>query len=668
MSSPNDEWLEPDGLGGFASGTAGGIRTRRYHALLMSAATPPSGRVALVSGVEAWVETPQGNFALTSHHYFPDVRHPDGSERITEFRAEPWPTWIQRLPNGIELEHEVFVPHGLPVVALSWKLRTPGQKVILHVRPLIAARDYHHLQRENPAFRTDLVVRDGCLVFQPYEGLPEIVCISNGEYRHQPSWFLRFLYTEERNRGLDHLEDLATPGELRFDLAHEACLLFAAKGPALPEAPFDGPAAKVRTRLADAERVRRSRYASRLHRAADAFVVQGVRGKTIIAGYPWFTDWGRDTFIALPGLCVATGRLDDAQEILSAWANSVSAGMLPNRFPDHGEKPEYNSVDAALWYIIAVARYLEACSAKQAAVSSAEREAFEETVCEIIDGYLAGTRYGIHVDDDGLVAAGEFGVALTWMDAKVADWVITPRIGKPVEIQALWLNALDFASRFEPRYRPKLERGLASFAQRFWNEEAGCLYDVVDAGHRKGEVEQKIRPNQIFAAGGLPLVLLDKKRTRQVIDKVEAELWTPLGLRTLAPHEPGYAGQYRGGLRERDAVYHQGTAWPWLLGPFVEAWVRVRGSTAEARAEARARFVVPVLEHLDHAGIGSISEVADGDAPHTPGGCPFQAWSVGELLRLEEWVLKDPALRVPPPRASSSAVNRPRRSPSTPGR
>jgi predicted glycogen debranching enzyme len=641
--SRREEWLEPDGLGGFASGTTGLVRTRRYHALLLSAATPPTHRCTLVNAVEAWADTPEGSFALSTHHYFPDVDHPDGADRVASFSADPWPRWTYKLPNGVEIEHEIFVPKGYPMVAVSWKLKTAGAKVGLRVRPLFSGRDYHHLQHQNGAFRFDLVVRDGCLVFQPYEALPEIVCSTNGEYRHQPSWFLRFLYTEERNRGLDHLEDLASPGEIRFALDQdEACLLMAARSPSLPNTPLEGSALKVRNRLAEVERARRARFSTRLHRAADAYVVEGLRGKTIVAGYPWFTDWGRDTFISLRGLCLATGRFDDAQEILSTWANSVSQGMMPNRFPDKGEQPEYNSVDASLWYVIAVANYLELCADK---VSSAEREAFQETVSEILDGYLAGTRYGIRVDEDGLVAAGEWGVALTWMDARVGDWAVTPRSGKPVEVQALWLNALSFASSFDPKYRAHFERGLASFQAKFWNESAQCLFDVIDVEHRKGEVDAKVRPNQIFAAGGLPISLVDEARARRVLDRVEAELYTPLGVRTLAPLEPGYIGSYRGGVRERDCCYHQGTAWPWLLGPFVEAWVRSRGATREARAEARTRFVEPLLQHLDAHGIGHIAEIADGDPPHNPGGCPFQAWSLGELLRLEELVLREPEAR-----------------------
>jgi predicted glycogen debranching enzyme len=307
--------------------------------------------------------------------------------------------------------------------------------------------------------------------------------------------------------------------------------------------------------------------------------------------------------------------------------------MLPNRFSDRGEPPEYNSVDAALWYVIAVHELLA-----RAEVEPAAHARLTDAVAAILDGYARGTRHGIHLDDDGLLAAGAPGLQLTWMDAKVGDRVITPRIGKPVEVQALWLNALHLGGAGSARWAPVLARGRATFAARFWNAATGCLHDVVDVDHRPGVVDATIRPNQILAVGGLPLALLDEERARAVVDVVEARLWTPLGLRSLAPGEPGYVPHYEGGVAERDGAYHQGTAWPWLLGPFVDAWLRVHGDTPARRQEARARFLAPLLAHLDEAGLGHVSEIADAEPPHTPRGCPFQAWSVGEALRIVERV------------------------------
>jgi len=527
------------------------------------------------------------------------------------------------------------------VTVLSWRLRSPRRGVRLSVRPFLSGRDYHALHHQNPHFRFEPEARDGRLVWRPYPDLPGIVVLSNGEYAHQPDWYRNFLYEEERARGLDFTEDLASPGIFHCDLAAgEAVLILATEGQESATLPQGASAEACVKSLRDAERQRRG-FASRLHRAADAYLVRRGTGKTIVAGYPWFTDWGRDTFIALRGLCLATGRLAEAQQILLEWAGAVSEGMLPNLFPDRGDAPEFNSVDASLWYVIAVHDFLRTMEAEEHKVSARDRKTLQEATAAILTSYSQGTRYGIRLDDDGLLAAGEPGVQLTWMDAKVGDWVVTPRTGKPVEVEALWLNALWVGSQFSEPWKRLFARGSRAFRARFWNEAGGYLYDVVDPDHNSGTADPAFRPNQIFAVGGLPISLLEDDRARRVVEAVEARLWTPLGLRSLAPGEPGYTPHYEGGVRERDGSYHQGTVWPWLIGPFVEAWARVRGGTRQAKREARAKFLDPILRHLDEAGLGHISEIADGDPPHTPRGCPFQAWSVGEALRLVEVVLAE---------------------------
>ena len=484
------EWLEADGLGGFASGTVDGIRTRRYQAVLLPATSPPTGRGVLVNGFEAWLETPAGSVALTSQRYAPDVVHPDGASRIETFTPDPWPSWMLGLPDGNRIEHQVLVPRGQAATVLTWRLRA-GPGGTLAVRPLVSGRDYHALHHENPAFRFDADVAGRRVVWRPYPGLPAIVARSNGSYAHQPDWYRNFLYTAEQARGLDCVEDLASPGIFRWDLARgEAVLILAAEG---HEPADDAEAIRV------AEGEHRHRFASRLHRAADAYVVRRGSGKTVIAGYPWFTDWGRDTLIALRGLCLATGRFDDARAILLEWSGAVSEGMLPNCFPDHGEAPEFNAVDAALWFVVAVHEFLETVPD----VASHDRDALEAAIDAIVSGYARGTRYGIRADDDGLLAAGQPGLQLTWMDARVGDRVVTPRIGKPVEVQALWLNALHIAGGRSDRWSALAARGRESFAARFWNEAAGALHDVVDVDHRAGTVDATIRPNQIFAVGGL---------------------------------------------------------------------------------------------------------------------------------------------------------------------
>jgi predicted glycogen debranching enzyme len=634
------EWLEADGLGGFASGTVSGIRTRRYHALLLASLTPPTRRFVFVNGFDAWVEAPAGTFYLSSQCYAPNVIHPDGARRIEEFKAEPWPHWTYLLEDGTRIEQEIFVHSGAPVVLLCWRLLRKRKDISLSVRPFLSGRDYHALHHENPAFRFEPEIGCGRVLWRPYVGLPGIVALSNGEYSHQPDWYRNFLYEEERARGLDFTEDLASPGIFRWDICQgEAVWILATEGQENSLLPVAIPAKERLQTLRAAERLRRRRFPSPFHRAADAYIVRRGEGKTIVAGYPWFTDWGRDTFISLRGLCLATSRVDDALKILLEWADLISDGMLPNRFPDQGSTPEFNSVDASLWYIIAVHDFLQTMKARRRRLLSRDRETLRRTVEAILAGYAKGTRYGIRLDDDGLLAAGEHGVQLTWMDAKVGEWVVTPRIGKPVEVQALWLNALKFASSFSKAWNEIFARGLNAFNRRFWNEAGGYLYDVVDPNHRAATADPTFRPNQIFAVGGLPFALVEGERARRVVDAVEARLWTPLGLRSLAPGEPGYIPRYQGGVRERDASYHQGTVWPWLIGPFVEAWLRVRGETPEAKQEARSKFLAPLLRHLNEAGLGHISEVADAEPPHTPRGCPFQAWSVGEVGRLAVVVL-----------------------------
>ena len=633
------EWLEADGLGGFASGTVPGVRTRRYHALLLTARRPPTDRLVLVNGFDAWLETPAGRFAISSQAYGPGVISPDGAGRLEAFAIDPWPTWTYELEDGTRVVQELFVPRDASAAALSWRLASGSGAVTLEVRPFLSGRDYHSLHHENPSFRFEAETEEGGWVrFRPYPDVPSVAFRTNGAYAHARDWYRNFLYVEERLRGLDFAEDLASPGTFRFDLSSgDAVLLMAAEG---HEAALAGAAAETAIgSLRLAERRRRRSFGSRLERSADAYVVRRGAGQTIVAGYPWFTDWGRDTFIAMRGLCLATGRLAEAGQILGEWAGAVSEGMLPNFFPDADKPPEFNSVDASLWYLIAVHEYLAASAFAGRSVGRAERRRLQDAFGAILTGYARGTRYGIRADTDGLLAAGEPGVQLTWMDAKVGDWVVTPRIGKPVEVQALWINALRIAAGFTEEFSGYLRMATESFEGRFWNAEAGCLHDVVDVDHVAGTADARFRPNQIFAVGGLPFALLEGERARRVVDAVEARLSTPLGLRTLAPDDPDYHPRYAGGVLERDGAYHQGTVWPWLAGAFVDAWVRVRGGSDAARNEARARFLAPLIAHLDQAGLSHVSEVADGDPPHAPGGCPFQAWSVGETLRIDRVIL-----------------------------
>jgi predicted glycogen debranching enzyme len=645
------EWLEADGLGGFACGTASGIRTRRYHALLLTATTPPTGRMVLVNGFDAFLDTPSGTYALSSQRYEPGVVSPDGAERIVSFTTDPWPTWVFDLPCGTSLQFELFVPHERPAVVLRWQLRRGTGPISLRVRPFFSGRDYHSMHHENGAFQFEPVaVSRGAVRFAPYAGVPGVTVATTGTYRHAPAWYRRFLYDAEAARGLDAAEDLAAPGEFTWTIetvGDGALAVLLADRHGCPVVDLDD-IERLAACWRDAEQARRASFPSALDRAADAYLVRRGAGRTLVAGYPWFTDWGRDTFIAIRGLCLATGRLAEARDILIEWAGAVAEGMLPNRFPDSGELAEFNSVDASLWYIVAVHELLERARSARGLLMPSDDRALRRAVADIVAGYARGTRFGIRMDDDGLLMAGAAGVQLTWMDARVGDRVITPRVGKPVEIQALWLNALSTAARDDDRWSAVLARGRAAFLLRFWNESAGSLADVIDVDHQRGVRDDTVRPNQILAVGGLPLAVLEGERARRVVDLVERDLLTPIGLRSLARAEPGYSARYEGAPDARDAVYHQGTVWPWLLGPFVDAWLRVRGNTPAARREARRRFVAPLVRHLDAAGIGHVSEIADAEPPFTPRGCPFQAWSVGELIRLDRQIVGVPSRRQAP--------------------
>lgn len=648
---PDAEWLEPDGRGGFASGTVAGERTRRYHALLLTANA--AGRWVLVNGLEAWLEFPGGAGGederrfLSTQRYGGDTVFPRGRDHLLRFRPTPWPRWTFGWADGLTVEQEiVVVPGPSPLTLLRWRL-VAGPAATLHVRPLLSGRDYHALHAENAGFDPTAhgaptggaEAAAGHVAWRPYPGVPATLAWGNGRYRHAPEWYRGFVYREEQARGLPAVEDLAAPGEFTWELTATtaggsggAVLALAAEGfapEAVPE--LAAGAAGMFERLST--RVAARRGVPGPATAAGAYLIENAGGPTLLAGYPWFTDWGRDTFIALRGLCLATGRLAEAGRILARWAGAVDGGMLPNRFPDGGAAPEFNGVDASLWFVIAAYEYL------QARPDAPEADALGSAVAEILVAYAEGTgRFGIGMDPaDGLLTAGigHPDVALTWMDARVNGRPVTPRAGKAVEIQALWLNALHLAGANEPdsEWRPLFERGWESFHARFWLPAAGRLRDVADPD------DDRFRPNMILAVGGLPLNLLPAAEALAVVAAVGERLVTPLGLRSLAPGEPGYRPRYAGNMAARDEAYHQGTAWPWLLGPFVEAWVRVRGNTAEAKREARRQFLDPLWEHLHEAGLGHLPEVADAEAPHRPGGCPFQAWSLGEALRLDRVVL-----------------------------
>jgi predicted glycogen debranching enzyme len=630
------EWLETNGLGGFASSTVIGLNTRRYHGLLTASTTPPTGRVLLLSKLEETVVVDGQRYEIAANQY-PGAVYPQGYQYLKEFRLDPFPVFIYRVA-GLEIEKRIFMVHGENTTVVEYEVRaidnSAKPKCVLELRPLIAFRDYHSTTHQNDALNPALETREGLVSMQPYPSLPHLFFAHNAQdLVTEGKWFLNFEYRVERERGLDFEEDLFHPFTLRFDLTKRrgATVIASTEPHAADSAPV----------LRESERQRREAIVEAapgdqplvvsLTAAADQFIVERGALKTIVAGYHWFTDWGRDTMIALPGLTLVTGRYNVARQILEAYSEHLDQGLLPNRFPDAGETPEYNTADATLWFIEAIRAFLH-YSGDEAFV----RERLYPKLKDIIDWHVRGTRYGIHVDSDGLLACGEPGVQLTWMDAKVGEYVVTPRTGKPVEIQALWYNALrimeDFARRFGDPSSETLFAGLAdeakeAFNARFWNPSAGCLYDVVENGHSDGSM----RPNQIFAVS-LPYSMLPPEKASAVVQAVQNELLTPMGLRTLSRHDPRYRAHYDGGVTERDTAYHLGTVWPWLMGPFITAYMSVNQRSETARQQAES-WLSGFSGHLTTTGLGQICEIADAEYPYTPRGCIAQAWSVAEILR-----------------------------------
>lgn len=631
-SASSREWLETNGIGGFASGTISGANTRRYHGLLTAATKPPLGRITVISKFEESIEYDGIKYELSTDQ-FPGVVSPSGYLLMKEFRLDPFPIWTYEL-DGLEVEKRVFMVHGSNRTICRWRILTKnvkGARVVL--KPLLSFVDYHSLQHESDTIRFDHYVDGDLISVVPSGQEPVLHLHHNGaEVVDSGYWYKNFEYAIEKERGFDSTEDLFQPFELTFDLSRDAVIAISTEPqPYLDYQALESGEIKRRELL-----IKKSGVTNNLEKhlvlAADQFVVARGAGHTVIAGYPWFSDWGRDTMIALPGLTLATGRFDVAREILLEFSEHISEGMLPNRFPDAGDTAEYNTVDATLWYFEAVRAYAAATNDLQFV-----RNNLYVKLADIVAWHLHGTRYNIHVDTDGLMYAGSPDVQLTWMDAKIGDLVITPRTGKAVEIQALWYNALvimaEFAAEFgdtkdEARYRAMADLCRLSFNGAFWNESEQCLFDVVENGDR----DPSVRPNQVLAVS-LTHSMVDSDRARKIVEKVEKELLTPVGLRSLSAHDEHYCPVYIGSPFDRDSAYHQGTVWGWLIGPFVDAYRKVNGENA-ATGKRVAEILSGFDAHLREAGIGQISEIFDAEPPFSPRGCFAQAWSVAEVLRV----------------------------------
>jgi predicted glycogen debranching enzyme len=634
------EWLVTNGMGGYASGTVAGLLTRRYHGLLVTALNPPLGRTLLLAKLDETALYSDQVYPLYTNRWANGTVNPHGDRQIEHFALEGTiPVWRFACADAL-LEKRVWMQQGTNTTYVRYTLSRATQTFKLTLKALVNYRDYHGNTQENGWQMTVEPFQLGICVTAYSGAMPFYLLSDRANAFPNHDWNYGFDLAVERYRGLSDREDHLHAATFEATLNPGESLTFVASTEQHPD--LDGEAAlrlhhayeQKLIQLWKANRPHNGKdtptWINRLVLAADQFIVDRASpnepgGRTILAGYPWFGDWGRDTMISLPGLTLATERPALARSILRTFAQYVDQGMLPNRFPDAGETPEYNTVDATLWYFEAIRAYYNATDDNDLL-----HELFP-VLADIIDWHCRGTRYNIHLDStDGLLYAGEVGTQLTWMDAKVGDWVVTPRIGKPIEVNALWYNALRTMANFarqtgrpHQEYTAIADRTLAKFS-RFWNDETGYCYDVLDSPDGN---DASLRPNQLFAVS-LPESPLTAAQQKGVVEACGRMLLTSHGLRSLSPDHPLYQGHYGGDQRQRDGAYHQGTVWGWLLGPFVLAHLRVYGNPAQAR-----QFLEPMANHLSAHGLGSLSEIFDGDAPMTPRGCIAQAWTVAEVLR-----------------------------------
>lgn len=637
------EWLLTNSRGGFASGTLAGCNTRRYHGLLIGTVHPPAGRTVALANCLETLDTGQDKLQFSCFEFDRTI-YPQGHEYLLDIRVGAGVHFEYEL-GVARLVKSVYLHPDSDMAAIVYDFSDVCRGFDFSVRPLVALRDFHGLQNASTEMASrqqggDVIIRgetspDTQLNFWS-EGLTA---------EQDPQWWYKFYYRVESFRGQDCFEDLWSPCRMECRVERPMrVVLWASLTPPTDEfrRPENLDVATIESLLAKRLEERTQHAYARdpiqkvLFSASGDFLirrkVENEQTWTIIAGYPWFLDWGRDAFIALPGLCLSTGRLEIALSVLQTFANAVSEGMIPNRFDDYGNAPHYNSIDASLWFVHAALAWRKAGGSRQEFARK-----LLPAIREIMDAYRQGTRFGIHADRDGLITGGDEETQLTWMDAKHGNTVFTPRYGKAVEINALWYSNLRGLAEYCESNDPIAARETAALADRvresfvkvFWNEEGRCLYDCV---FPDGTPDDSLRPNQVFAVS-LPHSPLDEAQQKCVVHAVQRELLTPYGLRTLSPRDERYIGRFEGDAWHRDAAYHQGTVWSWLIGPFVEAYLKVHQDTPASRKQCAA-FLHPLILHLVDSGcIGTISEVFDGTAPHRPGGCVAQAWSVAELLR-----------------------------------
>jgi predicted glycogen debranching enzyme len=640
------EWLVTNGIGGYASGTLAASLTRRYHGLLIAALQPPLGRTQLVATFDEIVHYAGAEFSLATHRWSSGAIDPQGFLNLESFHLEgATPVWTFALADAL-LEKRVWMRQGENTTYIHYTLGRGSAPIQMELKALVNYRDFHSSTHARDWRMNVQPVNHGVKVTAFDGATPFYLLRAEAACEPQQEWYRDSYFVEETARGLDDHEDqlLAAVFSVKFEIQSSATIVVSTEANASLEVETaKAERANHEVKLFQSWQAKDESYTEnapswlwQLILAADQFIVKRSLpempdGRSIIAGYHWFGDWGRDTMISLPGLTLATGRPDVAKRVLLAFSRYVDAGMLPNNFPDAGGTPEYNTVDAALWYFEANRQYFAATQ------DTATLQQLFPILAGIIDAHVKGTRYNIHVDPaDGLLFAGSPGVQLTWMDAKVGDWVVTPRTGKPVEINALWINALETIAEFA-RLLKQPGEGYEKLAvkakknfQKFWNPTRACCYDVIDAPGIGNDAS--LRPNQIFAVS-LPASLLSNEQQKSVVAVCAQHLLTSYGLRSLAPGESGYTGHYSGSPRDRDAAYHQGTVWGWLLGPFALAHYRVYRDR-----NAALRFLEPLGRQIYSAGLGTLSEIFDGDAPFTPRGAIAQAWTVAELLRAWEQI------------------------------
>jgi len=622
------EWILTNGLGGYASSTIIGANTRGYHGLLVASLPPPLTRLLLLSKVEEELHISGEQYQLSVNKY-PGVIHPKGNQYLEEFRMDPLPSFQYRAGEAA-LRKTVFMLQGQNTTVITYELVGSLSPVQLILRPLVNCRGFHGRTRENAGWVFSQESSDEGVRIDPYEGSPRLYLMSDrGKYKPAGSWYRNMIYDEEAERGLEDREDHYSPGSFEFELESGDIVSFAAS-----VNPFDSfsPASWLRMereRMIDLLRPEghENVLLQWLVSAADQFIVRlpGTNEKTIVAGYHWFGEWGRDAAISLPGLTLARGRFEEAKDIIQRFLEKERKGLIPLALWEGGGAT-YSSVDTSLWFIYAAYKHF---------TYTREIDFIEEIYPQLKDAmewYMRGTDFGIRMAEDGLVESKPRQEALTWMDARLDGIPVTPRMGKCVEVNALWYNDLRVMEHLSREigessetFKRLSQKVWESFNDSFWYEEGGYLYDCVDGEER----DTSIRPNQILAIS-LTFPALARERWRSVMTIVERHLLTPYGLRTLAPQDPRYCGRYVGGPKERDASYHNGTVWTWLMGPYITAYVRSGGMPND-------HLILTILEafshHMHEAGLGTVSEIFDGDAPHEPRGCIAQAWSVGELLR-----------------------------------